>query len=604
LRERGEPAGGAIAVRIDDPVGCRRYAARVVRGVTVGPSPRWVARRLQAVGLRPISNVVDVTNLVMIERGQPLHAFDSDRLARPEIVVRRAGATRAIRTLDGVDRQLAADDLLITTGDEPIAIAGVMGGADSEVSERTTTVLLESAAFNPASVRRTARRLELRSEASFRFERGVDVEGVAAALDRAAALLEKLAGGAVAPGIVESYPAPPAPSPIEVRPRRVDDILGERLTRSEISGTLKALGAAVSAAPHGVLSVVPPSYRSDLTREIDVIEEVARVIGYGRIAATMPAVPIDSGEWPQRLRCERELRRLLTACGFFEAVILSFVSARANALFPGLGTDGTAVDVVNPVSQDEPQLRRSLLPGLLASWRVNRNQGAKGLAAFSIGRVFWRTEAPRESWRLAGLLVGELANRGLGAARPAEFADAKGAVEALFERLHVGDRVRWTRFTEMPFHPGMSAALHCGDALVGVLGALHPEIAFELDVDAPCWLFELDTEKVLPYCPPRLFFTGLARFPAVARDMAVVVDADFASERILHFVRQWRPDVIADVVLFDAYSGTSVPAGKKSLAYSISYRNADRTLTDDEVNALHTDLVTALTRQLGVELRQ
>jgi phenylalanyl-tRNA synthetase beta chain len=604
LRERGEPARSAVSVRIDDPVGCRRYAARLVRGVTVGPSPRWLARRLEAVGLRPISNVVDVTNLVMIERGQPLHAFDYDRLARPEIVVRRAGETRVVRTLDGVDRQLAGDDLLITTGDEPIAIAGVMGGAHSEVSDRTTAVLLEAAAFDPAGVRRTARRLELRSEASFRFERGVDVEGVPTALDRAAALLEQLAGGAVAPGVVESYPAPASPNPIELRPRRVEDILGVRLTRGEITGALKALGATVSAAPHGVLSVQPPSYRADVTREIDVIEEVARLIGYGRIPATMPAVPIDSGEWPQRLRCERELRRLLTAYGFFEAVTLSFVATRANVLFPGLGADGAAVQVLNPVSQDEPQLRRSLLPGLLGTWRTNRNQGAKGLAVFSIGRVFWRDDAPREGWRLAGLLVGELANRGLGATRTASFADAKGVVELLLERLHIGERVRWERFTDMPFHPGMSAALLCGEERVGVLGALHPEIEFELGIDAPCWLFELDTEKLLPYCPPRLFFTDLARFPAVARDMAVVVDADFASERILHFVRQWRPEVVDDVVLFDAYSGSAVPQGKKSLAYSISYRNAERTLTDDEVNGLHGELVSALTRQFGVELRQ
>jgi phenylalanyl-tRNA synthetase beta chain len=412
LREGGEPARDAVAVRIDDPAGCPRYAARLVHGVAIGPSPRWVEQRLRAVGVRPINNIVDVTNLVMIERGQPLHAFDYDRLARPEIVVRRAGATRHLRTLDDTDRELAADDLLITTGVEPIAIAGVMGGAESEISARTTTVLLESASFDPASVRRTARRLDLRSEASYRFERGVDIEGVLPAADRAAALLAQLAGGEVATGVVEAYPSPPEPAPIHVRPKRVEDVLGVSLSRSEITAALKALGATVSAAPHGALLVAPPSYRVDLKREIDLAEEVARVIGYDRIPATMPAVPVTGGQLPDRLPWERELKRVLVAYGFYEAVSVSFTSARNNELLPGLGVEGGAVAVMNPINRDEPELRRSLLGGLLATWRTNRNQGALGLAAFSTGRVFWRTEVIHEAWRMAGILAGELPRRG------------------------------------------------------------------------------------------------------------------------------------------------------------------------------------------------
>ena len=604
LRERGAPAAAAVTVRIEDAAGCPRYAARVVRGVTVGPSPRWVEQRLHAVGLRAINNVVDVTNLVMIERGQPLHAFDYDRLARPEIVVRRAGDTAALRTLDGSERGLAADDLLITTGAEPIAVAGVMGGADSEVSERTTTVLLESACFDPTSVRRTARRLELRSEASFRFERGVDIEGVPAAIDRAAALLAQLAGGEVAPGIVEAYPSPQPPGPIHLRPKRVEEILGVALPRGEMTGALKALGSTVTAAPQGALSVVPPSYRGDLKREIDLIEEIARVVGYERIPVTLPAVHLDGGHSPARLDWERELKRLLTAYGFFEAVTPSFTAARTNELFPGVGVDGRAVTLANPLNHDEPELRRSLLGGLLATWRTNRNHGATGLAACSTGRVFWRTDAPHEAWRLAGLLAGELPWRGLGAARLAEFADAKGAVAALLERLHVANRVQWERWEGAPFHSGQTARLRCGDDLVGVVGALHPEIEFELGLDVACWVFELDTEKLLPYCPAQLLFTGLPRFPAVARDVAVVVDEDFASDRVVHFVQQWRPELVEDVAMFDAYVGAPIPAGKKSLAYTISYRAADRTLTDEEVNALHAELTTALIRQLGVELRQ
>jgi len=388
VREKGAPAIEAIGVRIDDPVGCPRYTARLIRGVTVRPSPPWLVRRLEAVGLRSINNVVDVTNLVMIERGQPLHAFDYATLDRREIVIRRAGATRMLRTLDGVERTLAPDDLLITTGDTPIALAGVMGGADTEVTERTTTVLLESACFDPASIRRTARRTELRSEASFRFERGVDIEGVPSAADRAAALLKQLAGGEIAPGIVEAYPTPYKPNAIHLRPKRVEELLGVAVPRSEMSAALKALGANVGSAPQGALLVTPPSFRRDLTREIDLVEEVARLVGYERIAAAMPTAPLIRGTLPVRMVWERELKRVLIANGFYEAVTLSFAAAATNRLFTGLGVPGEPVLVANPINRDEPEMRRSLLPGLLAAWRTNRNQGARGLATFTIGRVF------------------------------------------------------------------------------------------------------------------------------------------------------------------------------------------------------------------------
>ncbi|MGH7786745.1 MAG: phenylalanine--tRNA ligase subunit beta, partial [Candidatus Binatia bacterium] len=593
----------AIAVRIEDPVGCPRYAARIVRGVRVGPSPAWVAQRLHAVGLRAINNVVDVTNLVMIERGQPLHAFDYDRLAQREIVVRRAGETRALRTLDGVERTLAPDDLLITTGAEPIALAGVMGGGDSEVTDATTTVLLESAAFDPTSIRRTARRTELRSEASFRFERGVDPDGVPTALDRAAALLKQLAGGEVAPGVVEAYPGAQPPSPIHVRPKRVEEILGVGPSRAEMVAALKAIGAAVGAAPHGALMVVPPSFRPDVQREIDVIEEIARVIGYHRIAPSMPSVPLEGGVVPARLQRERELKRLLAALGLSEAITLSFASSRMNALFPGLDAAGKPVTLANPLSRDEPEMRRSLLPGLLATVRTNRNQGARGVAAFTVGRAFWQLDAPREAWRLAGVLAGDWPQHGLGSPRAVAFDDAKGVLEALLERWHLLDRVRWERLEDAPFHPGRSARLRCGDDTVGVLGALHPDVEFELDLNGALWLFELDTEKLLTYCPPQRLFNGLPRFPAVTRDIAVVVNEDFASERVVQFVRQWRPELVEDIALFDAYTGAPIAAGRKSLAYAIAYRAADRTLTDDEVNALQDELMAALTRELGVELR-
>lgn len=605
LRERGAPTSDAVRVRIEDPTGCGRYGARLVRSVQVAPSPAWVRHRLEAVGIRSINNIVDVTNYVMIELGQPLHAFDYDRLPRPEIVVRRAGSTGSIRTLDGMVHDLSSDDLLITTGEEPVAVAGVMGGAESQITDASSAVLLEAAWFDGGSVRRTARRLALHSESSYRFERGVDVAGVPAALDRAAELLQQLAGGQVAPGIVDVYPVARPAAPVHVRLKRVQDVLGIPIGRSEVSHAMRALGATVSPGPRATLAVSPPSYRTDLGREIDVIEEIARVVGYDRIPATMPLATAEAGTLPERMRWIQELGRLLASCGLYEAVNLSFASARMNEIFAGIGASGSPVGVLNPLSQDDAQLRRSLLPGLVRAWQLNRSQGTSRIAAFEIGKVFWRAGGVREAWRLGGLLAGSVPVQELGPGRAVEFADAKGILELLLERLHIGESARWVpERGRAAFHPGKCAAVLVGDRLAGILAALHPDVEAELGVDGPHWLFELDLEALLTYVPARRFFEALPRFPAVVRDVAVVADEGFASDRVIHFLREKRHQLVEDIVLFDQYSGAPIPAGKKSLAYSISYRAPDRTLTDDEVNRVHDELVAAMSRELPVELRR
>jgi phenylalanyl-tRNA synthetase beta chain len=602
--EAGAGAEAAVGVRIEDSQACRRYAARLVRDVRIGPSPAAVQRRLRSVGLRPINNVVDVTNLVMIERGQPLHAFDFERLARPEIVVRRAGKTEVIQTLDGVVRSLVPEDLLISTGDEPIALAGIMGGAESEVTDTTRHILLEAAWFDPSCVRRTTRRLDLHSEAAYRFERGVDVEGVALALDRAAELLRQTAGGEVATGQIDQYPGRMTPVAISVRPKRVEQLLGCSITRQEIGRTMKALGASVSSQSGGRLSVVPPSFRSDLQREIDVVEEVARVIGYDRIPTKMPATDLAGAVAPERMRLEGQLRGLLRAAGLFEMVGVSFASERGNEMFPGIGTSGSAVDLANPISRDEPQLRRSLLSTLVSLWRYNRNQGAAVIAGFSIGKVYWRETAPCEGWRLAGVLAGMAPRLGLGENRPPEFADAKGVVESLLAHLDLADRVVWERGAELQaFHPGKTARLLLDGEILGVCGALHPETEVEADVEGQHWLFEIDLEKLVPHSPPQRIFHGLPRYPAVARDLAIVVDEDFAADEVIRYVRQWNRDLVEEISLFDQYVGEPIASGKKSLAYSISYRAGNRTLTDEEVNALQEQLTKALTAELNVEPR-
>lgn len=605
LAESGEPVSGAISVSIDDAAGCRRYAARIVRGVRVEPSPLWLRLRLEAAGVRSINNVVDVTNYVMLERGQPLHAFDLQRLPAPQIVVRRAGATEAIQTLDGVVRALQADDLLITTGAEAIALAGVMGGADTEVHDDTRDLLLESAWFDPASIRRTARRLDLGSEASYRFERCVDIGGVIDALDRAAALIVELAGGAVAPGVVDVYPGQRAVRPIELRPQRVNQILGVSFNAKEIRRTMTALGAEVRAAGGGALSVVPPSHRADLEREIDLIEEVARVAGYDRIPAHMPARELAAGGIPARVALEREIRWLLRGAGLSELIGLAFATPEANALLPGVNVGGRPLRVINPIIRDETELRTSLLQSVVAMWRHNRNQGAASICGFSIAKVYWWAEEPREGWRLAGLIAGSSPVAGLGTRRPVEFAEMKGILENLFDHLGLGERVIWERTVRWAsLHPGKSATLRIGAQTIGIVGALHPDAEVALDIGGDHWLFEVDLDGVASHPPAPKLFRSLPRFPAVVRDLALVVDLDFRSDDIVRFVREWNRDLVEAVRLFDEYVGSPIAPGKKSLAYSVAYRAADRTLTDEEVNALQDQLLSALEKRFRVEHRQ
>ena len=605
--ESGEPIDELIDIRIADADLCARYVGRVISGVRVGPSPLRLQNRLRAVGLRPINNVVDVTNYVMIERGQPLHAFDYDRLPAGEITVRRAREGEILRTLDGEYRRLTVDDLLITSGDVPVAIAGVMGGENTEVSGTTTRVLLESAWFAPASVRQTSKRLGLRSEASFRFERVTDVAGVPAAADRAAQLIVALAGGSVAAGRREAYPRPQRPAAIELRPQRVEDLLGTRIDSDAIAKRLRDFGMDIRGGAAGApLVVVPPSYRSDLTREIDLIEEMARSLGYENLPATTPNCALTgAGEPPKRAR-QRSLAGLLLGLGMDESVMLSFCSPQENALFPGLQKASAAVEVINPITQESSELRRSLCSGLLNVARHNLTQGNGSLATFSIGKVFWPYgDAYEEGLRLGGLIYRSLPSLGFGSrGAQAEFEDIKGIVESVLEQFRLSPEWRSAEAVSS-FHPGQTAQLSFDGRPLGIVGRLHPRLAEEQGIEAPCWIFELDLEFLLNYEPPPISFKELSRFPAVVRDLAIVAAEEFESLEVIRFILGFAggKGLVEHVELFDSYRGDPIPAGKRSLAYSISYRAIDRTLTDTEVNELHQELIRALGQSLPVEMR-
>ncbi len=615
VREGGTPAAELpplfmVRLRIEALDLCPRYAARVVRGVHIGPSPFEVRLRLHRAGMRPINAVVDATNLVMLERGQPLHAFDLACVADGVVIVRRAAPGERLVTLDGVERVLTGDDLIIADARGPIALAGVMGGQASEVTAGTRDVLLESAFFAPAAVRGTSRRLGLPSQAAYRFERGVDPQGVPAALDAVAATVMRLARGRAAPGRIEDARGMTvlARPDIRLRPARIAGMLGMPLAAREIRRRLGAIGIS-SRREGGDLVVTPPSWRSDLAIEEDLAEEVVRLGGYDALPATIPLIEAAGGEEGADRRAARRIRRLLVAEGLSEMVGLSLVDPETNRLLPGLiGQDGLPVVLANPLSSELSELRRSPLAGLVRALRVNVAHGASYVAGFEIGIGFTRDHADtvHERRAITGLLAGDWPPRGVErTGPPIDFADVKGVVQNLLAGLGIpDDETAWVPISDVEMlHPGKAARIDAIGASLGIAGAFHPERVQALDLAGEVWFFELDFRRVAHYRPRRVGVRGLPRYPAVTRDIAVVVDDVFLAETILEEVRALAEPLVEAVSVFDCYRGAPIPEGKKSLAYTIAYRAPDRTLTDDEVNATHERVRTHLSARFALTLR-
>lgn len=597
-----------IAISIENPKLCPRYSARIVDGIGIAPAPAWLRHRLESCGFRAINNVVDITNYVMLETGQPLHAFDLERLRHKALAVRAAGAVANFTTLDGVQRELNPEDVLVCDGAEPVALAGVMGGMDSEVKESTRSVLLESANFAPASIRRTAKRLGLHSEASHRFERGVDPEGTITALNRAVYLLGRHAGGRAEAGVADRYPGKVKPVTILLREERIERALGVKIDRKKAAKLLGALGMKTrDQARRRSLAVVPPASRPDISREADVIEELARLHGYDHIPTTLPLLRASGGKKDPRLAWERKLRALLAGEGLTEVVNLPFTTDALNTKFPGIDLDpGGAVPVLNPLAKENAEMRRSLIPGLSENFRLNRSFKARGFHAFHLGKVFYQTAAGEigERTYVSGLMHGPRARRGLrsGDESSVDFLQCKGVVEAVLELFHSRDSVTWATAQAASLHPGKSAGILAGALRLGYLGELHPDLAQQLELP-PFFLFELDFEKLLQYAPARITINALPRFPAVERDIALVVDRDFAAQQVIQWIEGLDETLIEHVEVFDQYLGAPIPEGKKSLAYKISYRAEDRTLTDTEINDLHQRLVERLGQTFGAERR-
>ncbi|MBM4263560.1 MAG: phenylalanine--tRNA ligase subunit beta [Deltaproteobacteria bacterium] len=596
-----------VTIEIEDSALCARYSARIVDGLRIGAAPAWLRFRLESCGIRSINNVVDITNYVMLETGQPLHAFDLERLPNRAIRVRPARETKKIATLDGVERELGHQDLLICDGDVPIALAGVMGGLDTEVRAETRSILLESANFDPMTIRKTAKRLALHSEASHRFERGVDPEATLVALDRAVYLLTQHAGAVAAKGTADRYPRKPRPHTLTLREGRIEQLLGVAVEGKQAQRLLSALGLkAQRQAKNKSLKVALSSRRPDLSREADLIEELARVRGYDAIPTTLPALRA-SGSTETRLGWERKLRGYLTNSGLAEVINLPFVTDESNRLFAGLWFGAaTPVAVLNPLAKERAEMRLSLLPGLLENVQTNLAHKAESFHAFHLGKVFRRASdgGSEERHYLSALLYGPRPRRGLREKHQAAlgFLDAKGLVEALFDLLHIDVPVTWTAATEAFLHPGRSANFAVGETRVGCVGQIHPEVTERLGVK-PFLVCELDLEELLQYAPRQIAAPSLPRFPSVERDFAVVVDGDFPAQRIVGWIESLGEALIEQADVFDQYLGAPIPEGKKSLAYKILYRAEDRTLTDAEINTLHQKLVEQIGKVFGAARR-
>ena len=590
-------------VTILDPVHCPRYAARLLTGLTVKPSPFWMRRRLQASGIRAINNLVDVTNYVLLEFGQPLHAFDFTRLKNSEIVVRlpRPSETR-FTTLDGQERQLEPETLLICDAERPVALAGVMGGLDSEVTPETRQVLIESAYFNPATIRRTSKRLGLSSEASYRFERGVDPDGVIHALERAAQLMCEVGGGRVVGPRLDEYPAPIQHPRLSLRVSRTNQVLGTDFSHQTIAGLLKRLHLPAVSLDRENLAVQVPPFRNDLTREVDLIEEVARLAGFEAIPVTLPRGEVATRRPGPEARLKIEARQLLLGLGFNEVINYAFQSERLEELAAAPGAAPLAL--ANPLSEEQAVMRTSLIPGLLDTLRRNTLQQAQDLRLFETAKVFLPRpgeDLPREEAWLAGLVYGAREEVSWAAAREAAtFFDLKGVVETLLEGLQIPE-VNFRR-EGLPPYLCQGARVYSGNRQLGFLGEIEPEAGDRLNLEGSVFVFNLALAALAEAAAPPLF-TPLPRYPAVYRDIALVlpegVPAAQVSEALYRFGAPW----LEEARLFDVYTGDQVPAGKRSLAFRLSYRDPERTLTDELINPHHQALVEGLARELGGELR-
>lgn len=613
VNESGPPIADLTSVTVDDSKGCPRYAAGMIQDVALKPSPFWMRYRLYLSGVRAISNVVDITNYVLLETGQPLHAFDYNRLEENRIVVRRAEDGERFTTLDGQTHTLKRDHLMICDGKRPVALAGIMGGLNSEIFAGTKNVLIESAYFDPVTIRKGSRRLGLFTEASFHFERGIDIGGVEYALKRALLLLSDLAGGTVNKGIIDVYPVPYNAPVIDLRVTKTNDFLGTSLSKERLAAYLRSLEMVVHDRDDEVLRVIPPSFRVDITREIDLMEEAARLEGYDRIPVTFPTIrPLEGSNIPSLSLYDR-VSEVMAGLGFSEIITYSFISPDSADL---LGAEEESslrsfVTLQNPLSIDQSVMRTSMMPGLLTTMKENIDRGETDLKLFEWGKIFISDdsrELPLEKFSLAAVMTGLYEpKRWHNSERPVDFFDLKGAVEVVLRTLGLPEATfKRLQEPEPGYHSEVSCAIYIADSLVGYLGQVDPKVMARYDIKAKsAYIVEMDMECVLENLKnASIQFKPYSKFPAVMRDLSIIVDRDIESARISDIIQRIGGDLVEAVILFDHYEGETIDPLKKAVSFRVHYRSKESTLDGKDVNLLHESIIAKIMEETGGKLRE
>ncbi len=610
--EQGGSCAELIKIDIEDSKLSQRYVGRIIKDVHIAPSPLWLQHRLMAAGVRPINNIVDVTNYVMMETGQPLHAFDYDTLKGKYIKVRNAAPGEVMVTLDGQQRELTPDMLVIADAERPVALAGVMGGLDTEVTGNTKTILLEAAYFNGASIRRTSLNLGLRSEASLRFEKSVDLEQVNLVADRAIQLMEELGAGKAVDGHVDCYPAPEKKEPISLRLSRINEILGTELTEQMVEDYLTALNMDITLVEKGKWSVKIPSYRRDITGEVDLIEEVARLYGYDNIPTTLPCGESTQGRKTREQKLDYRLRSELAAQGMTEIITYSFINPRHLdwVQIPANHELRETVKIKNPLSEEQGIMRTLLLPGLLDAVQTNLNKRNKNLKLFEVGKVYNSAgfpsdnKLPQEKWTLGCIATGNKEKSWRYGEEEYDFYYLKGSIENLFETLRIDDYV-FVKSQELPWlHPGRTATIEVKGKEVGYIGEVHPLVLENYEIEQKVVAVQLDLDLLMETAQDKLSYKSIGKFPAVTRDLAVVVPEEVEARSVEKLIASVGKKLLVRIKLFDVYRGKQIAEGHKSLAFSLSWQAPDKTLTDEEVNNYHKNIEQVLDKEFGGDIRR
>ncbi|MDO9464937.1 MAG: phenylalanine--tRNA ligase subunit beta [bacterium] len=579
-----------IDISIKDTSLCSRYAGRIIRNVKIEPSPSWLANRLKAVNIRPINNIVDITNYVLMETGQPLHAFDYNKISGKQITIRRARQNESIVALDESKRQLSRDMLVIADKKVPIAIAGIMGGIGSEIDKQTTDIFLESACFHAGCIRKTSKTLELSSESSYRFERGVDPNGVVSALNRAAYLIEKTAHGKSVKGIVDIYPKKFNKQNIQLRIQQIKRILGIDIPKNKLKHIMLNLGFEIKQDSLNNIKVLVPTYRQDIRREIDLIEEIARIYGYNNIDTTMPRGQTSScgkGEFEKQTDA---LKNILSSCGMAEIYTSSFTNSE-NLDKTGLSSDG--VKITNPLGDDQNIMRTSLIPEMLSVIKRNLNRSLSEIKLYELGQVFFENNSSyHEKTYLCCGIVGNVS-----------FFDIKGILETILYRLGIEDHCLYYKKHQV-FTSDCSASIDIQGRNIGIIGEISSNVLEKYNIDEKVFLLEIGFSNLSKYINLSPVFKAVPKYPASERDIAFTIKENVSNADIMNIMWKAGGEIVEDVKLFDIYRGKQILSGHKSMAYSICYRSNKKTLTDEEVNQAHSRIGRKLISQLDITLRK